>query len=79
MDTGTRQGVLDLKAALTSQTFVKAPHFDRLFTLQTDTSSRGIGAVLSQTFDEEGERPVAYYSKKLSSTQSRYTAMKKSV
>ena len=37
---------LDLKASLSSETILKAPDFDRPFTLHTDASARGIGAVL---------------------------------
>ena len=71
--------ILDLKASLTSETILKAPDFDRPLTLHTDASARGIGAVLNQIFEEVGERPVAYYSKKLKPAQSRYTATRRSV
>ena len=41
------------------------------YTLDTDASLDGIGAVLSQTQDGE-ERPIAYYSKTLSSSERNY-------
>ena len=45
--------------------------------MAADASGRGIGGVLSQVFCNEGEKPIAYYSKKLNSAQSRYTATEK--
>ena len=68
----------DLKAALSGDTVLHAPDFKCDFTLQTDASCRAIGAVLSQHFEEEGgERPIAYFSRKLNGAQQRYTATEK--
>ena len=49
------------------------PDFKLPFTLCTNTSSLGIGAVLMQT--EDGQRPhiVAYASRVLSAAESRYS------
>ena len=41
-----------------------------------DASIRGVGAILSQQFDD-GERPIAFFSKKLNPAQARYTATEK--
>jgi len=38
----------DLKCALSSDPALRAPDFSKEFTLQTDASKRGVGAVLNQ-------------------------------
>ena len=50
--------------------------YDRPLLLQTDTSNRGIGAVLSQDYDGK-ESPVAYYSRKLLPRERHYAATDK--
>lgn len=55
--------------------FLAHPDFTRPFTLSTDASLDGIGAVLSQV--QEGEtlaRPIAFASKSLSQSQKNYPA-----
>ena len=44
------------------------------FTVQTDASNEGIGAILLQTY-LEGDRPVAYLSKKFTQTQRKWSLM----
>ena len=55
----------------------RSPDFTRQFILQTDASNRGVGAVLSQLDDDEIERPVAYYSRKLLPREENYSAVEK--
>ena len=62
-----------LKKALISNQVLASPDPTRPFLLQTDTSGIGIGAVLSQSTDEGIDRPVAYYSRKLLSRETRYS------
>ena len=66
----------DLKIALTNNPILAAPNFSLPFILHTDASGRGIGGVLSLEF-KDGERPTAFYSKKLNPAQRRYTATEK--
>ena len=67
----------ELKQRLCSKPILKSPDFNCPFTLQTDASDRGVGAVLSQT-DEDGlEHPVAYYSRKLLSREEKYATVEK--
>lgn len=54
----------DLKDALCQEPVLQSPDFGKLFTVQTDASQHGIGAVLLQ--EEEGQlKPVVYISRKL--------------
>ena len=66
----------NLKQSLLMKPVLRAPYFELPFILQTDASARGIGAVLGQQF-EEGEKPVAFFSKKLNPAQVNYTATEK--
>ena len=67
-----------LKAVLTNFPILKAPDFNKPFLLAVDASDYGVGAVLSQV--EEGEEsPVAYFSKKMSEAQRKYSTVEKEV
>ncbi|XP_053473735.1 uncharacterized protein LOC128603132 [Ictalurus furcatus] len=63
-----------LKGALTSAPVLRNPDFDLPFTVHTDASETGLGAVLSQIFDGE-EHPVLYISRKLSPAEKKYAAV----
>ncbi len=47
------------------------------FILTTDASNTHVGGVLSQTQNDGESKPLAYFSKKLNSTESRYSATDK--
>ncbi len=65
-----------LKQAIVDKAVLRTPDLTKDFILQTDASGRGIGAVLTQNF-EDGQRPVAFFSKKLLQAQIQYTATEK--
>lgn len=57
---------------------LKNPEFNKPFTLQTNASDKGMGAVLSQLSEQGCERPIAYFSQKLLPREEKYlTAEKK--
>jgi len=66
-----------LKQALCSSTVLKSPDFNKPFTLQTDASDRGVGAVLSQSSEQGRDRPNAYFSRKLLPREERYSTVEK--
>jgi hypothetical protein len=66
-----------LKNSLCSEPVLKSPDFKREFTLQTDASDRGVGAVLSQSDKAGVEHPVAFYSRKLLPREARYSTIQK--
>ena len=65
-----------IKNALCGETVLFAPNFDLPFSLQTDASDRGLGAVLTQQV-EDADRPVLYLSRKLSEREGRYSTVEK--
>ena len=50
---------------------------EKPYTLQTDASDRGLGAVLSQVGDKGEEHPVAYASRKLLPREVNYSTIEK--
>ena len=58
---------------LSSNSVLTLPKCDDNFVLQTDASGKGISAILSVYRDGQ-ERPVAYYSKKLTPAERHYSA-----
>ena len=65
--------LLALKSALTSPPILANPNFNEPFTIETDSSDIAVGAVLTQNLNGD-RRCIAYFSKKLSSTQKKYAA-----
>ena len=65
----------ELKKKLTSSKTLMCPDTDKQFTLQTDASDNGIGAVLSQYNDENVEKLVAFYPRKLLSRERAYSTV----
>lgn len=59
---------------LTSHPVLRNPDFSLPFTLHTDASETGLGAVLSQVFEGE-EHLVLYTSRKLTPAEKNYAAV----
>lgn len=59
----------ELKLRLVSSPVISSPDFAKPFFVQCDASNVGVGAVLFQKDDDEGEHPIEYFSKKLNSAQ----------
>ena len=66
-----------VKAILVSKPVLVAPDFARPFCLAVDASEVGVGGVLLQAGDDNLERPVAYFSKKLNPHQKKYSTIEK--
>ncbi|XP_043867322.1 uncharacterized protein LOC122757821 [Drosophila mojavensis] len=66
----------DLKRKLTEAPVLACPDFNKRFTLQTDASDHGLGAVLTQEEDGQ-ERVVAYASRRLAPSEVNYTTTEK--
>ena len=64
----------DLKGALCQGPVLQSPDFDKPFTVQTDASGIGLGAVLLQG-EGADQRPVAFISRKLFPRETRYAAV----
>lgn len=65
-----------LKAILSTDQILTYPQFDHPFILTTDASGFALGAVLSQIQDNV-EKPIAFASRTLSDTESRYATNEK--
>ena len=69
-----QKAIVALKLAITTEPVMAPPRFDREFILKTDAANtEGIGGVLSQVDDDNHERVVAYYGRRLSSAERNYT------
>ena len=64
-----------LKKLLCSEPVLLAPNFSKEFTLQTDASKNGLGAVLSQLDGNGADHPVAYASRKLRPAEKNYSTI----
>lgn len=65
-----------LKTRLSTAPVLAPPDFTREFTLQTDASKDGLGAVLTQDFDDQ-ERVIAYASRTLNKAEVNYSTTEK--
>ena len=65
-----------LKAACLQAPILSFPDFNKPFLLETDTSGRGLGAVLSQKQADGRYHPIAYASRVMNETEQRYHSNK---
>ena len=66
-----------LKHALCTRPVLSLPDLDRPFILQTDASAFGLGAALLQDFGGPHPRPIAYWSRKLKTAETRYATIER--
>jgi hypothetical protein len=58
----------DVKCTIARDVTLAYPDFDEVFVIYTDASTKQLGAVITQK-----NRPIAFFSRKLSETQTRYS------
>lgn len=61
-----------IKECLVTYPLLSCPDFNRQFTLQTDASAYGVGAVLTQNFND-GERVICFLSRSLTRPERNYS------
>ncbi len=61
----------NVKTAITKEVVLAYPDFTKPFEIYTDASTKQLGAVITQE-----NRPIAFFSRKLSGAQSKYTVTK---
>jgi len=61
----------NVKAAIAKEVVLAYPDFSRPFEIYTDASTKQLGAVITQD-----NRPIAFFSRKLSATQTKYSVTK---
>jgi hypothetical protein len=61
----------NVKATIVKEVVLAYPDFLKPFEIYTDASTTQLGAIITQE-----NRPIAFFSRKLSGTQSKYTATK---
>jgi hypothetical protein len=66
-----QQAFDNVKATITKEVVLAYPDFTQPFEIYTDASTMHLGAVITQ-----GNRPIAFFSKKLSEAQNKYSAAK---
>ncbi len=66
-----QQAFDDVKAAIAKETVLAYPEFLKPFETYMDASSMQLGAVITQD-----NRPIAFFSRKLSKMQQKYSAQK---
>lgn len=66
-----------LKTSLCSYPVLRSPDFNQTFTVQTDVSNRGIGAVLTQSDENNEEHLIVYISRKLMPREQNYSVVEK--
>ena len=71
----TQQAFDEVKRLLTSAPILAIFDSAKPITIYTDASAVGIGTVLKQTQDDGSEKPVAYFSRKLSEAQKKRKAI----
>ncbi len=59
-----------VKATITKDVVLAYPKYSKVFEIYTDTSSKQLGAVLTQD-----KRPIVFFSQKLSDTQHKYSVV----
>ena len=74
-ETAQQEAFDEIKKRLTNAPVLACPDWTRTFTLQTDASTEGLGAVLTQE-DEEGEHVIAYASRTLNKAEKNYSVTK---
>ncbi len=57
-----------IKATITTDVCLAYPDYSKEFEIYTDTSSKQLGTVVTQ-----GNKPIAFFSRKLTETQQRYS------
>lgn len=73
---GCEEAFINLKGALTSPPILIFPNFNDTFIVTTDASDFAVGAVISQG-NMPHDKPIHYFSKTLSETQTRYSTIEK--
>jgi hypothetical protein len=66
-----QQAFDDVKATVTKEVVLAYPDFTKPFEIYTDASTTQLGAVITQ-----GNRPIAFFIRKLSKAQSKYSITK---
>ena len=75
-DDAAEMAFRDLKLYISSKPILHLPDINKTFTLQTDASETGLGAVLLQETDGK-LFPISYASKKLTETERRYSVIER--